>query len=70
MEDKLTEAQIERQDVVDGAIWGLIRALCPREIKIPWDIEEISEVREVIQEILSEHGIPEMEFYPYLELRG
>lgn len=65
---ELTSQQIERQDFVDNAIYELINLVVPTNQEIPWDIEVIGDVRDVIQQKLVERGIStEQEFYPYIE---
>lgn len=64
---ELTERQIDRQDCVDSIIYELINKLSP-ETDIEWDIEDIAEVRDVIQGILVDKlkVMNAMEFYPYV----
>ena len=75
-DDELTREQINRQDLVDNAIHQLILDLIPNKginrepfhRQIDWNIEIISEVREVIQKYVTDKGLcTEAEFYPYLE---
>jgi hypothetical protein len=65
-----TQAETERQDIVDNLIYQLLTDLAPWGIEIDWDMEYIGEVRDVIQEILVDKlGLmTEMQFYPYREL--
>lgn len=64
----LTSEQIERQDFVDNAIYDLLNELTPLEQEIPWDIEMIGDVRDIIQTKLVERGIcTDQEFYPCIE---
>jgi hypothetical protein len=67
---ELTKEQVDRQDEVDNACYALLLELgrC-YAAGLPWDIEEISTVREAVQSVLVEkrHIMSDMEFYPYLE---
>jgi len=65
-----TQAETERQDIVDNLIYQLLTDLAPWGAEIDWDMEYIAEVRDVIQEILvDELGLmTEMQFYPYRKL--
>lgn len=64
----LTNAEAERQDIVDNAIMELIEQLNPGE-PLEWDIEDIATVRAEIAAILVKKGrCTEHEFYPYLEI--
>lgn len=63
---ELTDAQLERQDEVDNAIWGMVQKLAGTEL--PWDIEAISDVRDLVQDIVHSHtGVEYNDFYPYLD---
>jgi len=67
---ELTKHQIERQDLVDNAIYSLIQTINPSPDKeIAWDIEMIGEIRDVIKEWLVDKLkiITEQDFYPYFE---
>ena len=65
---ELTSEQLERQDFVDTAIYDLLNEVTPSEHQIPWDIELIGDIRDLIQEKLVERGIcTEQEFYPFLK---
>lgn len=68
-ESTLTDEQIKRQDFVDNKIFELIQELNPSQTEIDWDIEMISDVREVIRIWLVEDFklTDEMSFYAYLE---
>lgn len=70
MTRELTEAEIERQDSVDFAIYNLVASLVPTPENVDWDIEWIAEIRDTIQEmIVNKLGLmTEQEFYPYIEL--
>ena len=61
-----TEAETDRQDVVDNACHQLLCTLAGVE-ELDWDIEHISEVREAAQTVICEKLtiMPEIEFYPY-----
>jgi hypothetical protein len=65
--DELTPAQRERQDTVDNVCHRLLEELAGKEL--PWDMEHIGELREVVQDIIVDklHIMTELEFYPYLE---
>ncbi|MHB8084389.1 MAG: hypothetical protein ACYDHZ_00990 [Dehalococcoidia bacterium] len=77
MEETLTDAQVERQDLVDNACHALLNGLVAssgvahhgRDL-IAWDMEHIAAVREAVQEVVVDrlHLMTEMEFYPYIEL--
>lgn len=66
---ELTDKQIDRQDFVDNAIFHLVQAVNPTDRSIEWDIEMISEIRNVIREwIIKRMKITdEQTFYPYLD---
>ncbi len=66
---ELTDKQIERQDLVDNAIFNLIQSLNTTDKTINWDIELIGEIRDVIAEWMIERLkiTDEQNFYPYLE---
>ena len=64
---ELTQKQIERQDFVDNAIFGLINELIPSDNEMEWDIETIGEIRDAIQSHLVTKGFcTEQQFYPYI----
>ncbi len=64
---KLTKKEIERQDFVDNSIFELLQKLNPSDKDIDWNIDIISNVRDIIQLKFLELGISdEMTFYPYL----
>ncbi len=74
--ETLTDAQIERQDMVDNLCHQLLNELAAASgvahhgpDLIEWDIEHIGEVRDTIQGIIVDklHLMTEMEFYPYLK---
>lgn len=60
--------QVNRQDEVDNACYAFLLELA-KGSDLPWDIEDISTVREAVQSVLVEkrHIMSEMEFYPYKE---
>ena len=63
-----TDADAERQDIVDGKIHHFLEDLFGVEIDvIEWgDTSFLSEIRETIQEcMLGKLNISELEFYPY-----
>ena len=63
--DELTQAQLERQDLVDNAIRALLVELSG---ELCWNIEDIGSVRDTVFQVLhARTGVPEMEFYPFLE---
>ncbi|MDD3428097.1 MAG: hypothetical protein PHR42_04095, partial [Caldisericia bacterium] len=66
-EKELTAKQIGQQDFIDNNIYGLLVGVSEKEIE--WDMELISIVREVVQEIICDRLklMTEMEFYPYIE---
>jgi hypothetical protein len=71
----LTDAQVERQDLVDNLCHKLLNDLAGASIAhhegflVEWDIEQISAVREAVQEVIVDklHLMTEQEFYPYIE---
>jgi hypothetical protein len=70
-EDEFTGRETERQDCVDNLVYNLMLELgLTDEDTLEWDIEEIGEVRDLIQEILvDKHKLmTKQEFYPYREL--
>lgn len=66
---ELSERQIERQDLVDNAIYQLIQSISPAEEKIEWDIEMVGGIRDVLQEWFVDklNLTDEQNFYPFLE---
>jgi hypothetical protein len=69
MPEELTKEQLARQDQVDNACYAFLLELA-KGSDLPWDMEDISEVREAVQNVLVErrHIMSEMEFYPFVEL--
>ena len=66
-EIKLTDEQISRQDFVDGQIFKMIENVLGSNID--WDINPITEIRDIVMK----YYVPdeeEMEFYPYIEIKG
>lgn len=61
-----TQAELDRQDMVDNACHQLLCNLAGVE-ELDWNIEHISEVREVAQGIICEKLtiMPEIQYYPY-----
>ena len=67
--ETLTDAQIERQDLVDNAINDLLDSVANTHDNTPWNIEYIGIIRDALQEVVVSHArlMTEMEFYPYIE---
>lgn len=65
---ELTKHQIEQQDMIDNAIYHFIQNINPSDKEIPWDIEMIGDLRDVIQEWFVDRLqlVKEQDFYPYL----
>ena len=71
--EEWTQAEEERQDIVDSCIFDLISELVPLyKTSYEWDIEDIAEIREAIKEVVvDKRGLmTEQEFYPYRVLRN
>ena len=66
---ELNRKQIERQDFVDNSIFELLNNVNPTLKNLEWNIEIISEVREVIRIYFENilYDFPEQDFYPYKE---
>ena len=67
--EELSQTQIDRQDMVDNAIYQLFLELNPNPNKqIDWDIHWISEVREVVERVIVHEmeACDDLTFYPYL----
>jgi len=65
--ESLTDAQIERQDFVDGQIFEMIENVLGSNID--WDINPIAEIRDIIfRYYVLNSDIDEMEFYPYIKM--
>ncbi len=66
---ELTQKQLQRQDFVDNEIHYLLEKLNPTDTPIDWNIENIAQIRDTVQEILTErlNLCTETEFYPFLE---
>lgn len=62
---ELTDEQIDRQDLVDNAIFSLLNEIIPSKVDLNWDIELIGNVRDCIQREFTERNIcSAQEFYP------
>ncbi len=66
---ELTQHQIKQQDMIDNAIYHFIQSINPSNKEIPWDIEMIGEVRDVIEDWIVERLkiTDEQDFYPWVE---
>jgi hypothetical protein len=67
----MTERKMcEQWDFVDNAIFDLIQTLNPKDTEIEWDIEPISEIRQILIDLYVEklQLCTEYEFYPYEEI--
>lgn len=66
---ELTDEQIERQDLVDNAIYQLMQSLNPTDKEIEWNIEMIADIRDVASEWMVErlNIADEQIFYPYVD---
>lgn len=66
---ELTNKEIKRQDFVDNEIQQLLEKLNPTKQFIDWNIENISEIREVIKNIFIEklNLCNEQNFYPFIK---
>jgi hypothetical protein len=64
-----TNAQLERQDFVDNAVFSLLENLKTSSAELIWDIEMIGEIRDTIQHWLEAKNLtlPE-EFYPSVRI--
>jgi hypothetical protein len=71
---ELTNAELERQDLVDNAIQGFLAQVAPDHIKektdgliFPWDAELIGTFRDILTDMVGRFGWfkNESEFYPY-----
>jgi DNA polymerase sigma len=67
--NELTQHQIEQQDMIDNSIYHFIQSLNPSEQEIPWDIEMIGDVRDVLREWFVDklNLTTEQDFYPYIQ---
>ena len=63
---RLRDSQLERQDFVDNAIYGLLRNVNPSEQDVAWNIEIIGDIRDRICYWLVERleVTDERTFYP------
>jgi hypothetical protein len=78
---ELTRTELDQQDEVDNAIHNLIEDLATPFMEgtpgfnpddpVEWDIEDISNIREAVQDVLVKKlkVCTEMQFYPYRVLR-
>lgn len=66
---ELTDAQIERQDEVDNAIFCMIdEVLSGTRMQPEWDMEIIGEIRELIEEFyFGDLEEDKYNFYPWVE---
>jgi hypothetical protein len=65
----LTQAQLERQDFVDNAIFALLEDLQTSNAELIWDIEMIGEIRDTIQHWLEAKNLTQPEeFYPSVQV--
>lgn len=66
---EMPKTQIERQDLIDNAIFELLQMLNPTEKDIDWNIEMIGEVRDAVQSVMVDklELCSEMNFYPFIE---
>ena len=65
----LTNAELERNDLVHNEIFELINRLNPKGTELEWDMEIIGEVSDAIEDYLVAKGIcTAMEFSPYREV--
>ncbi len=65
---ELTQKQMERQDLVDNAIFKLLQNLNPSGKEIDWDIDIIAEIRDSVKAWFEDNDIrTEEEFYPFIE---
>jgi hypothetical protein len=64
----LIQAQLERQDFVDNAIFSLLEELKTSNAALVWDIEMIGEIRNIIQHWLKDKNLTQPQaFYPSVE---
>jgi hypothetical protein len=61
------ERETERQDCVDNLIFELINAVVPEDVEVDWDIEDIGEIRDVLEGIIVDklNLMTSYDFYPY-----
>ena len=73
---ELTKKQLKQQDFIDNSCQRLIESviegidsIAPKVGDKHWDIENISKIREAVQEVIVDKLklCTEMEFYPYIE---
>src|SRR5512135_1028558 len=67
-ENDFTGKETDRQDCVDNSIQNLICEMAGRDVE--WNMENIGEVRDVLQGIIVDKLklMTEQEFYPYREI--
>ena len=71
--DAYDHEAIARQDDVDNTIFECISELITKATdpeELPWNIEEIGRVRDVIEAIAIEHGMTKEQFYPTVNVDG
>jgi hypothetical protein len=66
---ELTKKQIDRQDFVDNSIFELLQKLNPTDNIVEWNIEIISEIRDIIRQYLKNKSddFSEQNYYPFLD---
>ncbi len=66
---ELSKKEISRQDFVDNSIFELLKEVNPSESELDWDIEVISEIREIVQNFFVQKCdlCTEQEFYSFFE---
>jgi hypothetical protein len=72
MTNKLTQAQIDRHDEVDNAIYALLLELAgkvDREDELEWDMEHIGDIRELFEDVICHRLkiMSPMELYPWIK---
>lgn len=70
VDETWTGREEERQDCVDNLIFELMEAVVPEETEIEWDIEDIAEIRDVLESIIVDKLslMTSYDFYPYRQL--
>ena len=70
-EPDFSNAEKDRQDLVDNAIYQLLHILAGRDPGIdplPWDIDVIGDIRDLAFDFIYwQTNMTEQEFYPYRE---
>lgn len=66
---ELTNSQLWRQDVVDNEIHSLIQKLAGNLHHIEWDIENIGDIRDVVEDVIVNRLkiMDAQKFYPFVE---